>query len=100
MQLKATTLVLGEPRTLGEGLEQLEQDGPYAVVHEPWPATRAELVENMKALGERRRVEAILLLDGQQFKPLDEEVFSPFVPSLQIVCGIAAGGWNFQPQIS
>jgi len=85
MQLKATTLVLGEPRTLGEGLERLEQDGPYAVVHEPWPATRAELVERMKALAEQWSV-------GQQFKPLDEVIFSPFVPSLQVVCGIAAGG--------
>ena len=92
MQLKATTLVLGEPRTLGEGLEQLEQDGPYAVVHEPWPATRAELVERMKALGEQWSVEAILLFGGQPFKPLDEEIFSPFVPALQLVCGIGAGG--------
>jgi len=92
MQLKQTILVLGEPRTLDKEIKRLEQDGPYAVVQEPWLATRAELVEKMKALSKQWSVEAILLLHGQPFKPLDEEIFSPFVPALQIVCGIAAGG--------
>ena len=91
-QLKQTTLVLGEPRTLDKELKRLEQDGPYAVVQEPWLATRAEFVEKMKALSKQWSVEAILLFSGQPFKPLDEEIFSPFVPSLRIVCGIGAGG--------
>ena len=91
-QLKQTTLVLGEPRTLDKELKRLEQDGPYAVVQGPWLATRAEFVEKMKALSKQWSVEAILLFSGQPFKPLDEEIFSPFVPSLRIVCGIGAGG--------
>lgn len=91
MELKRAILVLGEPQTLAEELKRLEQDS-FAIVQEPWPATRAELVDILKALTEQWIVEAILLLDGRQFTPLNEEIFTPFIPGLRLVCGIAAGG--------
>ena len=90
MGLKRAILVLGEPKVLAKGLQLLEQ-GPYALMQEPWPVTRAELVKVLKALTEQWTVVAILLLDGRQFHPLNEEIFAPFMPSLQLVCGIGAG---------
>jgi hypothetical protein len=96
MQFKQAILVLGELQNSGKELKDLEQDAPYAIVKEPWPATRAELIEKMKALAEQWTVEAVLLLlGGHQFNPLNKEIFAPFVPRLRLVCGIAAGGWKF-----
>jgi hypothetical protein len=91
MGLKRAILVLGEPQTLTAELERLERDGPFAIVQEPWPGSRTELVKILKALTEHWGVEAILLLGGYQFKPLNEEIFGPFMPALRLVCGIAAG---------
>lgn len=92
MELKRAILVLGEPLTLAEELERLERDGPFSIVRAPWPDTRSKLVEFLKALTEQWIVEAVLLLGGFQFNPLNEEVFAPFMPGLRLVCGIAAGG--------
>jgi len=37
----------------------------------------------LKALAGKWSVEAILLLGGQQFNPLNAEIYAPFVPALQ-----------------